>query len=110
MSEGEKVSRIIDCDNFQVPFRPGVSVEFQNLIQLILKSNPKERLTFDEIFDHPWVKKYEQKLNINIERLRYKDTMVGEFTKYDNTDDYFMKCELRPTEVLLYADDGYINN
>lgn len=106
MSEGEKVSRIIECDNYPIPFRPGVSPEFESLIRLVLRSNPRERPSFDSIFAHPWVRKYETRLNINIERLRFKDAIVGEFTRNDNTDDYFLRCELRPTEMLLYADES----
>lgn len=108
MSEGQKVSLILDCEKQQIPFRPGVSLEFQDLICFILRSNPKNRPTFDDIFQHPWVKKYEKKLNISIERLRYKDSLIGDYTKQSNADSYFSRCELRPTEVLLYADDEYL--
>ena len=106
-SEGEKISLIQDCENQIIAYRPGISQEFKDLISFILRSDPKDRPTFDEIFDHPWVRKFEEKLNIDVERLRYKDSILGDYAKQAKVEDYFSNCELRPSEVMKFADEDY---
>jgi serine/threonine protein kinase len=44
----------------------GVSNEAQDVIISLLKHDPKLRPSFDQIFNHPWLKIYEQKFKLNI--------------------------------------------
>lgn len=108
-SEGEKVVQILDCENVVLTYKSGITEEFQDLVENILRCDPKDRFTFDEIFEHEWIKRYEKKLNINIDRLRFKDSIIGNFMKEQNQDECFSDCNLRPTEVMLFADEEYLS-
>ena len=48
-----------------------------------MKKDPNERLSIAEIFNHPWIKKYEKYFNLNIDSHIYKDDRHTSST--DNT-------------------------
>lgn len=50
-----------------------LSVEAQDLIKRILVPDPKRRISLDEIWNHPFLRKYQQELGF-----------VGEFARVDN--------------------------
>jgi len=49
-----------------------ISPEAKDLITRLLKSNPEERPEFNVIFEHPWLKKFEKELNMDIKRFIYQ--------------------------------------
>jgi serine/threonine protein kinase len=106
--ESSKIATIVDCESQDFTYRPGISEEFKDLVERILRSDPKDRLSFDEIFQHPWVMNFGLKLNIDIDRIRYKDNMFGDYDKKE-VKEFFAKCELRPTEVVMFADTDYLD-
>lgn len=44
----------IICFKFRIP--PGTSSDLSNLLFGLLKRNPKDRISFDNFFDHPFLK------------------------------------------------------
>lgn len=48
-----------------IRFKPGVSNEYKDLVNSILKYETTERLPLIKVFDHPWVKNFEKKYNLN---------------------------------------------
>lgn len=55
-------------------FAQNCSLDAQNLIRRILRYNPIERLTMNEIFDHPWMQKHSKEYNIEIWSYVYKSS------------------------------------
>jgi hypothetical protein len=48
-----------------IRFRPGLTEEYKDLVNQILKYETAERLPLIKVFDHPWVKNFEKKYNLN---------------------------------------------
>ena len=48
-----------------IRFKPGLSNEYKDLVTSILKYETAERLPLIKVFDHPWVKNFEKKYNLN---------------------------------------------
>jgi hypothetical protein len=48
-----------------VRFKPGVTDDYKDLVTKILKYEPSERIPLIKVFDHPWVKYFEQKYNLS---------------------------------------------
>ena len=48
-----------------IRFKPGVSNEYKDLVNSILKYETTERLPLIKVFDHPWVKNFEKKYNLS---------------------------------------------
>ena len=48
-----------------IRFKPGLSNEYKDLVNQILKYECSERLPLIKVFDHPWVKNFEKKYNLN---------------------------------------------
>lgn len=48
-----------------IRFKPGLSAEYKDLVNQILKYETTERLPLIKVFDHPWVKNFEKKYNLN---------------------------------------------
>ena len=48
-----------------IRFKPGVSEEYKDLVNSILKYETTERLPLIRVFDHPWVQGFEKKYNLN---------------------------------------------
>jgi serine/threonine protein kinase len=108
--EDQKVDCILHCETKEINFKHGISEDFKDLVRMILRSEPKDRPKFDDIFSHPWTTKFGKKLNIDIDRVRFKDTIMSEWADQKHASEYFAKCDLRPTEVLMFADSQYLNN
>lgn len=51
----------------QIVFGDNVSTEAIDLINQLLIIDPKERITFEEIYEHPWVKKFENYYQLRIQ-------------------------------------------
>lgn len=45
----------------EIDYPTHLSKEAANLLQSMLKTNPKTRPSFKEVFDHPWMQKYKPK-------------------------------------------------
>jgi len=65
----EKFKSILQKD---IKFSPDISKEAQDLITLILNSDPARRPDFDTIFVHPWMKKHEAEFNMKIADYVYQ--------------------------------------
>ena len=48
-----------------IHFKPGLSEEYKDLVNSILKYDTSERLPLIKVFDHPWVKNFEKKYNLS---------------------------------------------
>ena len=48
----------------QIKFKPGLSDEYKDLVNSILKYETNERIPLIKVFDHPWVKNFERKYNL----------------------------------------------
>ena len=48
-----------------IRFKPGLSNEYKDLVNSILKYETTERLPLIKVFDHPCVKNFEKKYNLN---------------------------------------------
>ena len=70
-TENEKFKSILN--NGLITFDENISKDAQNLIKGILKSNPSERLTLDQIFHHPWMLQYEKAYKIKIDKYIWKE-------------------------------------
>lgn len=109
-------------------YKSGVSSEFRDLVERLIRSEPKDRLSVQEIFTHPWVQIHSEKLNIDLDRFRGRidNSPVPEQARVhaagmgkqltqrssqqgDTELGCFSRCELRPTEVVLYGDESYLN-
>ena len=71
-SENEKCRNIMKSTLDIEAFSTDLSSNVKNLIQGILKKNPKERLSMSEIFSHEWMKTHEKIYNIRIEKYIWK--------------------------------------
>ncbi|XP_054164751.1 uncharacterized protein LOC128962404 [Oppia nitens] len=54
INDSETLCRILDC-NFSTPVRPYISESAIELIKSLLKRDPDNRLTIEEIVTHPWL-------------------------------------------------------
>lgn len=64
----------IKTHNFVIDQSKGLSYECQDMIKRLLEYDPKRRITSAQIFDHPWVKKFEANMgsmNMPLGRPRY---------------------------------------
>jgi len=48
----------------QIKFKPGLSEEYKDLVNCILKYDPSDRIPLIKVFDHVWVKNFERKYNL----------------------------------------------
>ena len=48
----------------QIRFKPGLSNEYKDLVNKILVYETNERIPLIKVFDHPWVKNFEKKYNL----------------------------------------------
>lgn len=70
-TENEKFKSILN--NGLITFDDVISKEARDLIKNILKSNPSERLTLDQIFHHPWMLQFEKAYKIKIDKYIWKE-------------------------------------
>ena len=47
-----------------IRYKPGVTAEYKDLVNSILKYECAERIPLIKVFDHPWVKNFERKYNL----------------------------------------------
>ena len=47
-----------------IRYKPGVSEEYKDLVNSILKYEPAERIPLIKVFDHPWVRNFEKKYGL----------------------------------------------
>jgi len=47
-----------------IRYKPGLSAEYKDLVNSILRYETTERLPLIKVFDHPWVKNFEKKYNL----------------------------------------------
>ena len=106
--EADKIEAILDSDNQTFDFKAAISGDFKDLVQKLLTGEPRQRLTFDEIFAHPWMLLQAQKLGVDIQKIRYRDSLFGDYDPKE-VQEFFARCELRPTEVVMYADSEYLD-
>ena len=53
--------------NKEFEYDENLTVDLLDLIKNILNPDPEERLSMQEIFEHPWMKKFEQNYGIDID-------------------------------------------
>ena len=49
----------------QIRYKPGLSNEYKDLVNSILKYETTERIPLIKVFDHPWVKNFERKYKLS---------------------------------------------
>ncbi|CAK88959.1 unnamed protein product (macronuclear) [Paramecium tetraurelia] len=70
-TENEKCNNIVKMA--PIEYDPTLSIEAKQLIQGILKFNPAERLSMNQIFDHVWMKKFYKSYGIDLRSYMYKE-------------------------------------
>ncbi|CAD8161745.1 unnamed protein product [Paramecium octaurelia] len=70
-TENEKCNNIIKMT--PIEYDPTLSFEAKQLIQGILKQNPIERLSMNQIFEHPWMKKFYKSYGIDLKSYMCKE-------------------------------------
>ncbi|CAD8171468.1 unnamed protein product [Paramecium octaurelia] len=70
-TENEKCNNIVKMAT--IDYDPTLSTEAKQLIQGILKYNPAERLSMNQIFDHVWLKKHYKSYGIDLRSYMYKE-------------------------------------
>ena len=65
----EKFNKILAGE---IEFGGDISPEAKDLIQNLLKFEAKERLEFEAIFVHPWLKRFEAELKMDLKKYIYK--------------------------------------
>ena len=48
-----------------IRYKPGLSAEYKDLVNSILKYDTTDRLALIKVFDHPWVRHFEKKYNLS---------------------------------------------
>lgn len=64
--------------NQQIDYDQGLSSEVVDLVKKILVPNPEERLSLDQIFQHEWMKKFEQSYGLNIDSFLEQNSREAE--------------------------------
>lgn len=67
----QKFAEIIN-NNFTISSE--CTPECKDLIKNLLKSNPVDRYSFDQIFSHPWIKNFEKAFNMKVSSYIYDPT------------------------------------
>ncbi len=70
-NESEKCRNILK--NGPIEYDEEITDDAHHLISSILKADPNQRLSMSEIFQHSWMKKFENVYNIKIEKYIWKD-------------------------------------
>ncbi|CAD8100213.1 unnamed protein product [Paramecium sonneborni] len=70
-NENEKCHNIVKMTPIEYDLQ--ISPEAKTLIQGILKHNPNERLSMNQIFDHLWMKKFYKSYGIDLRSYMYKE-------------------------------------
>ena len=111
-STHEKFTEILN-NNFTIG--EDCSEECRDLITNILKPEPSERLSLDEIFSHPWMKKFEKSFNIKISEYVYnpststKSVKIQNENRDDELNDQSMSHMMNDTLNTSIADASFVN-
>ncbi|CAD8178756.1 unnamed protein product [Paramecium pentaurelia] len=70
-TENEKCNNIVKMT--PIDYDPSLSFDGKQLIQGILKYNPNERLSMNQIFEHPWMKKFYKSYGIDLRSYMCKE-------------------------------------
>jgi len=57
---------LIKSKRIPIVFREGVSDEVAQLVRSLLERSPEKRMTLEEVFYHPWMKRHEPEYDIDI--------------------------------------------
>ena len=76
-TENEKFKSILN--NGVISFDDAITKEARDLIKGILKSNPNERLSMDEILHHSWMTQFEKSYKIKIDKYIWKEDANSSF-------------------------------
>lgn len=68
LSDRDKILKII---NLEIKFGEFISNEAKDLMEMLLKVDPKKRPEFKTVFDHFWMRKYEKEFNMNMDKFIY---------------------------------------
>lgn len=63
--------KILKITNYDFKMGEHISPNARDLISRLMRLSPKERLDFDSIFVHPWLKKFEGDFKMDMARFRY---------------------------------------
>lgn len=105
-TENEKFKSILNNGN--IMFDDHISQDARNLVRNILKSNPNERLTMQEIFHHPWMIQHEKAYKIKIDKYIYKeDTNASVLGPALNINDF---NEKKKNDIHMQKNELYANS
>ncbi len=63
--------KIIKITNYDFKMGEHISPDAKDLIVKLMKTNPKERIGFSEVFSHPWLKKFENSFKMDMAKFVY---------------------------------------
>ena len=85
----------------QIQYSAQISSNAVELLESILKRNPKERISMAEIFNHSWMTKFEQIYNMNIESyITSAEEALKMNTKVDESDKSYQEQNFNQTQNL----------
>lgn len=67
-----------------------------------MRTDPGERVKFDDIFNHPWIVRFANRLNIDIDRYRVKDKLLNDYVDNNSIVQILKGCNLRQTEIRKF--------
>lgn len=68
INERDKIMKIT---NYDFKMGENISTEARDLIASLMKTNPKERIDFTKVFNHPWLKKFETSFKMDMSKFIY---------------------------------------
>lgn len=91
-SHTQKLQQILDND---YTISPEISPLIKDLIEKLLRANPDERFTFQQIFEHDWLKKFAKDFKIDIKTYVYEPSNRSKVATHKRT-----VSQNKPTEDL----------
>lgn len=77
-NKNETVKNILKCGT--ITFEESISPKARELIRSILKLNPNDRPSMDQLFHHPWMLQFEKNKDFKIETYIWKEENNSETT------------------------------
>ena len=96
--------KIIKITNYDFKMGEHISPDARDLIVKLMKTNPKERIAFTEVFNHPWLKKFESSFKMDMEKFIYNPDKSRSRSRSRSPNVSNMKVE-KPKEFLKNKED-----
>jgi len=92
----------------EIQLDKSLSPEVCDLIQSLLKPDPNERISMEDVFRHPWLKKYEKVYNIDINT--FLNQLNDEFRNSSSSEESNARPRFRDTKDTENDEVSNINS